>query len=283
MAEAQGDDEIFVYMGGDQEVPRHVRRVKIHKSVKIIPARAFQGRRHLIHVELHDEIEIIGEEAFTDCFNLLQSVKLIGVKTIKSEAFARCTSLTDVEFGDLLETIEVRAFIGCIKLTKITMHPVRNVGRRATLPVRDEMIADDVFSLCMNLASVRLVGGINKTVASLHLESWRNEMEKEINRINQILPSRLQTNTEIQQWMRSVSCRLDRFKDEHHKLLREATTLLELALWKANLNDNEGGGVLEREGVRTTRGRRKRARKEVCITSGASIVIKNVLPFLQLE
>jgi len=63
-------------------------------------------------------------------------------------------------------------------------------------------------------------------------------------------------------------------------MLKEATTLLELALWKVNLDDKEGG---EREGVRTTRGRRKRARKEICVTSGACIVIMNVLPFLVLK
>eukprot|EP00986_Skeletonema_menzelii_P017796 scaffold22110_cov46-Skeletonema_menzelii.AAC.1 len=79
--------------------------------------------------------------------------------------------------------------------------------------------------------------------------------------------------------MRSGSRLLDHYKAEHQKVLKEATTLLELALWKANLDDSEGG-VLEREGVRTTRGFRKRARKEICVTSGANIVIKNVLPFL---
>mmetsp|Transcript_21687 Transcript_21687/g.34017 ORF Transcript_21687/g.34017 Transcript_21687/m.34017 type:complete len:82 (+) Transcript_21687:1-246(+) len=80
--------------------------------------------------------------------------------------------------------------------------------------------------------------------------------------------------------MESVIRRLNHYKTEHHQILKEATTLLELALWKANLDDNEGG---EREGVRTTRGSRKRARKEICVTSGASIVIKNVLPFLVLK
>ena len=37
MAEAlEDDDEIFIYTGGDQEVPNGVRRVRIHKSVKVI-------------------------------------------------------------------------------------------------------------------------------------------------------------------------------------------------------------------------------------------------------
>eukprot|EP00577_Skeletonema_sp_RCC1716_P027014 CAMPEP_0113397590 /NCGR_PEP_ID=MMETSP0013_2-20120614/14475_1 /TAXON_ID=2843 ORGANISM="Skeletonema costatum, Strain 1716" /NCGR_SAMPLE_ID=MMETSP0013_2 /ASSEMBLY_ACC=CAM_ASM_000158 /LENGTH=151 /DNA_ID=CAMNT_0000282211 /DNA_START=421 /DNA_END=876 /DNA_ORIENTATION=+ /assembly_acc=CAM_ASM_000158 len=142
---------------------------------------------------------------------------------------------------------------------------------------------DDVFSFCPKLTTVGLVGGIHKTIASLHLESWRHEMKDEINRINQDLPTHAAGKTPlVRDWMESVIDKIDHYKAQHKALLEEATTLLELALWKANLDDNEGR-VLETEGVRITRGRRKRARKESCITSGSRIVIKNVLPFLQLE
>ena len=49
MAEAAArDDEIFVYMGGNQEVPDGVVRARIHKSVKIVRARAFRRRTQLI-------------------------------------------------------------------------------------------------------------------------------------------------------------------------------------------------------------------------------------------
>ena len=108
-------------------------------------------------------------------------------------------------------------------------------------------------------------------------------MTDEINRINQVLPNtHAPSKTDaIQQWMGPVIRQLNHYKAENQKILKEATTLLELALWKANLDDNEGG-LRVREGVRTTRGQRKRARKEICVTSGASIVIKNVLPFLKL-
>ena len=170
------------------------------------------------------------------------------------------------------------------------------------MPIKDDLIEYYVFSGCPKLTTVDLVGGINNTVASLHLERWKNEMKDEINNINQVLPtiddpyysmwdqinrpfecipSEAKTAA-IQQWMSSVVSRLDHYKALHKTLLKEATTLLELALWKSNLDDNEGR-VLEREGVRTTRGRRKRARKEICVTSGSNIVIKNVLPFLELE
>ena len=315
MAEARDDDEIFVYMGGDQEVPDGVRRARIHKSVKIVPRGAFQNRRQLISVEFHAGIEIIEEEAFRGCY-LLRSVKLLGVKIIKAAAFLRCLGLTDVEFGNKLETIEASAFNVCKALNKIRMPSVRNVGKwafygcqlltdvelgealrtlqtrafhqcpkleRIVLPLKDDMIGNNVFLYCPKLEAVDLVGGIHQTVASLHLESWRNEMNNEINRINQVLPTITLKKTEaIQQWIGTVSNRLDHYKAEHKALTKEATMLLELALWKANLDGNEGDS-LERERVRTTRGSRKRARKEIYVTSGSDVVIKNVLPFLQLS
>ena len=71
----------------------------------------------------------------------------------------------------------------------------------------------------------------------------------------------------------------EQYKNEHMVLVKEAMTLLELALWKTKLHDD----AAEQEGVRVTRGQRKRKRKDSCITSGASIVIKNVLPFLAFE
>ena len=88
----------------------------------------------------------------------------------------------------------------------------------------------------------------------------------------------------IREWIRSVIDKMNHYKAEHQRLLNEAATLIELAIWKANLDDNNGGRTMSmREGVRTTRGSVKRARRELCVTSGASIVIKNVLPFLELK
>ncbi len=312
--EAQ-DDEIFVYMGGHQQVPDGVRRARIHHSVKIIRANAFDGRRQLISVEFHDGIEIIEEESFCGCDSLSGSIKLLGIRIIKANAFA-ATDLTDVEFGDKLETIEQEAFFNCPSLRTITMPHVRTIGgyafnrckqltdldlpegletshenafgkcdslRRIALPLKGGLIACDAFNECRNLTTVDLVGLIQSTVASLHMEGWRNEMTDEINRINELLPNTTYWKTlTIRLWIGSVISRINHYKSEHGKMLKEATTLLELALWKVNLDEVEGG-VLEKEGVRTTRRQRKRARKEISITSGASIVIRNVLPFLELN
>eukprot|EP00986_Skeletonema_menzelii_P010573 scaffold5184_cov69-Skeletonema_menzelii.AAC.1 len=96
----------------------------------------------------------------------------------------------------------------------------------------------------------------------------------EINRINQVLPTITRDKTPaIQQLMGSAFHRVHLYKTEHRRLLKEATTLLELALWKAKLDDNEGVEV-------ETGGQRER--QELRVTSGASIVINIVLPFLKV-
>ena len=109
-------------------------------------------------------------------------------------------------------------------------------------------------------------------------------MKEEIGRINRDLPIAhfSRKTAAMQQWIDRVINRMEHYKTQHNTLLKEAMTLLELALWKAKLDDEYTGNDDGQEGARVTRGRVKRARKERCVTSGANIVIKNVLPFLQI-
>eukprot|EP00984_Skeletonema_dohrnii_P013105 scaffold5400_cov105-Skeletonema_dohrnii-CCMP3373.AAC.5 len=238
MAEAHEDDDIFVYMGGDQVVPDDVVRVRIDKSVKIFPAR-------------HSNVV----------------------------AFASCWQLTDLDLPEGLETIEQRAFQNCQDLKRIAIPLKDGMGA-------DGMIGDNVFSFCPKLTTVDLVGGIHNTIASLHLDRWRNEMMGEINRINQFLlttNSDENENTEaIQQWIRSVTRQIGHYKTQHKELLKDATTLLELALWKAKMDEKEeeSCGEVKAKKIKLDM---QSERSERRITSGANIVIKNVLPYLELN
>ena len=108
-------------------------------------------------------------------------------------------------------------------------------------------------------------------------------MIAEINRINQVLPSTRprQKGGVIRQWMESLLDKLDHYKAEHHRYVKEGITLLELALWKAKLGEQEEYAA---------EGRTKKAkidaesvRKDKRMTCGADMVINNVLPFLQLK
>ena len=112
-------------------------------------------------------------------------------------------------------------------------------------------------------------------------------MKNEIDRINQILPNNLDFLGETQamkDWIESVINRMEYYKTVHQNLLKEITTLLELALWKAKLLDEGENNC--RRGKRVKNASiidvRMARRKEQRITSGASTVIKNVLPFIEL-
>ena len=115
-------------------------------------------------------------------------------------------------------------------------------------------------------------------------------MNEEIQRINQIIPSTdpdEKTNV-IRQWIRSVKSRLKIYKAEHCALLKEVATLLELALWKAKLDgfkvEGDKGFVDgEKKAAKKAKIDDEGARKEARITSGADIIIKNVLPYLKMD
>jgi len=316
---ADDGDNIFVYLGGEQVVPRDVTHVIIDRSVKIITARAFEHRGQLVSVKFHDGVEVIEKYAFRGCTSLTR-LKLAGVREVGCLAFYFCRALTDVEFSDKLETIRRKAFGFCVSLQRIKMPSVRTIEeeafdncialtdvelldveririlafnkclalRRIAIPLRDNMFASEYnrysqFNYCINLTTVDLVGGIRNTVTTLLLQVWRDEMNQEIDRINQVLPStpHLEISRMIRTWSRTVINRMEHYRSEHRSLLKEATTLLELAIWKAKLDEKEDGSI---------EGRAKKAkidtagaRKERHITSGANIVIRNILPFLQLD
>jgi hypothetical protein len=325
-----GDDDIFVYTGGDQEVPRDVKRVRIAENVDTILASTFRQCFQLIEVEGHNKMQKIESIAFHRCTRLRRMSKMTCVIEIEADAFNHCLALSELEL-DKLEIIGHHAFCYCKSLRSINMPSIRRVGhhafygcdaltdvvfgqdlerfetnsgtflyctalRRIAIPLKDNIFLDNdsygiqSFYGCENLSRVDVIGGIHKTISSLHLESWRNEMrnelEAEIDTINQTLPNipAIEKTKAIKQWITRVLNRMEHYKTEHQTLLKEAMVLLELALWKANLQENEADdAAAAQEGVRVTRGQRKRARKDRCITSGASIVIKNVLPFLALE
>jgi hypothetical protein len=261
------------------------------KSVVEIGVNAFCGCKNLKFVKF-DKLETIRYCAFEECSSLTH-LKLPSIITIEAGAFYNCKALTDIEFSERLDKIESGAFSGCGRLQRIAIPLKRNL-----FAFLDEE-ADDPPIICFNhfeqlLRTVDLVGEAHtKTVASLHMESWRTEMIARINRINGVLPTNSANSLwlsdipaddkseVIQQWMDSVMRKLYHFKAEHYRYVKEAITLLELALWKARLeeteeNDDEGRTEETKTGDEC-------ARRERRIISGAGIVIKNVLPFLQLS
>ena len=158
-------------------------------------------------------------------------------------AFARCNALSSVKFGSKLERIGQVVFKGCPTLERIT------------IPLKDGTITtDNTFTGCESLNHVDLVEGaeLRETIAALHFEEWRNDMNEEINSINHILPN---TNAggwdddidgyddgekaqAIRRWLRSVLGKMIHYKAEHQRILDEAASTLVLALPRDIVRNN---------------------------------------------
>ena len=81
--------------------------------------------------------------------------------------------------------------------------------------------------------------------------------------------------------MESVIRQIVHYKTQHKELLKDATTLLELALWKAKMDEKEEDSLGEVKAKKIKLDMQSE-RRYLRITSGANIVIKNVLTYLEL-
>eukprot|EP00984_Skeletonema_dohrnii_P034010 scaffold32626_cov72-Skeletonema_dohrnii-CCMP3373.AAC.1 len=237
-------DGWHIYYGRDGEViPPGVTRVRIHESVTAIPARAFDGNIDIEEVECHVDVKTVEERAFAGCPSL-RRVRMPGVEVVFHCAFAECEALADVECGKLerigfdafcctslgsidlpsAKIVEEDAFSGCTALTNINFgKKLESIGglarctslERITIPLKDGIITNDsIFQGCEKLTHVDLVEGavLSDTIDTLLLEDWRNDMNREMLSINQILSYTPAGNRRdvggkaqaVRMWIRSV-------------------------------------------------------------------------------
>ncbi len=254
-------------MGQEGEfIPLRATHIIVHESVTVIRAGAFEDHPNIVEVICHDKVdkiereafyycfylrrvimpgvtiveqwafyhcnaltdvecgklEIIGEGAFSDCISL-RSINLPSTRIVEVLAFADCEALTDATFGSKLERIEEKAFYDCTPLDRIT------------IPLKNGMIThDNIFQGCAKLMQVDLVEEeIRETIAALHLEEWRNNMNEEIDLINQILSNvdvghyeyggdvEGEKAAAIRTWIRSLLGKIMDYKAEHRRVLDE--------------------------------------------------------------
>ena len=254
-------------------------RIKL-LGVREIEDGAFRDCFDLEDVEFGDKLETIGVEAFCGC-HLLRSIKPLSAKTVRHQAFGHCNQLTEAEFGINLERIGSNSFYNCPKLQRIAIPLKGNLFSPDPIGTRFSQ-----FDECTNLTTVDIVGAeeINNTISSLLMESWRNNMNEVINHINRGLPNTCSQEKagSIRQRIRAAYYALELFKAEHKKLLKEHMTLLELAVWKAKLGERDDDSTQKVQATKRAKIDEESSRKEKRITSGADIIIKNVLPFLML-
>jgi hypothetical protein len=100
--------KVFIYSKDTRNpsVPKNVRHVKLHPSVKEIRDYAFAERWSLVEVEFSEGLERIGGAAFHSCQNLKHINKLPStLREIGKAAFHNCRNLDSIEFPEGLQVI----------------------------------------------------------------------------------------------------------------------------------------------------------------------------------
>lgn len=83
--------------------------------------------------------------------------------------------MSELELPAVLERVEEYALNGCRSLERIT------------IPLKDDMISDNVFTDCDELIKVDLVGDAHEILSAFFLDSSRNDVKDQIQLINRAL------------------------------------------------------------------------------------------------
>ena len=245
---------------------RSLQRICLPSTVTEIKKMAFIRCTSLMDVTLNEGLTQIGERAFDQC-TLLRSITLPstsaakpiyryplykavlneGLTKIGLYAFRECQSLESITLPSTLTEINKYAFADCTKLREVVMN--------------DELheIASTVFQNCTSLAWFKFPSIATRITTMIYARATIYYKIKKIPTIKwgdgiKIPGKRQQKHNP---WMKSITeVELDREKlDKVVRLieyyeLQVATTLFELALWKANLNQAERASDLNREAYR---------------------------------
>jgi hypothetical protein len=136
----------------------------------------------------------------------------------------------------------------------------------------DEFAHRSFWNLFQERMQFLVMCGMSERVEALNFQVWRDCITNMIHTTNFEYNG---DNFSILRWIRT---RIAHFEDEYPKL-KEATTILELALWKLRMNENipqEEASQCQKK-IKTDE---SSIRRKCRVTCGADVVIRHVLPYL---
>ena len=236
-----------------------LREIEIPSTVTDIEGGAFVDCRSMGRAVLKEGLMQIGNQAFQNCTSLESVIIPSTVTNIQKGAFNCCRNLRQLTLNEGLQKIEVKAFEGCASLEV--------VGLPSTLTV----IRRNAFGQCINLRVVTLHEGLKGTMIEKNifqnssLESFKFDhtsarlnniiqsghwvdIERKIDNIphvewsgSELLISVSATDINMAwTWWVTVKERLDPvIKLITYYETKDVTSLFELALWKAKIDQVE--------------------------------------------
>ena len=131
----------------------------------------------------------------------------------------------------------------------------------------EEELADETFRFLVKCSIIKRIDAIG-------LQLWRDRLSDDIRNIRPT--DGIYGDFDKGAYLAMFRSKLAEYEIEYHKL-KEATTILELALWKNKINERSQGN---RRRCKKIRIEQSDHRKQCRISCGANIVIQHVLHYL---
>ena len=260
---------VFEYTGkGCCSVPRNVTIVRFHPSVAEVEEEAFMNCKQLRVVIFNDGLKKIGtcafwyctslssitlpstvteigSNAFHYCNNLREVIFKEGLQEIRFGAFRYCKSLESVTLPSTVAEVNDRAFADCNSLREVVFHGVpREIGQDAfrTCHGVSRDIGQDAFRYCTSLEKFTFPTISTRLDTLIQTGHWE-EIENEVDEVRGVV-IRSGGNLFASTQTMGGGINLSAVRKDIDKIsrlisyyeLKEATSLVELALWKFKLD-----------------------------------------------
>jgi len=221
-----------------ESIPKNVTLIRFHPSKKgKVPDEAFKDCCKLKEVVFSEGVIKIGNGSFKGCTKLKRVVLNDGLKQIGHDAFSGCTSLESITFPRTVTKVGDRVFAGCSSLKHIIYMTSGVDFKRGW----------DLFLGCpLAMKQFRL----NKIAEDSHLKELEKMIVLEIGSTIEMKDGYITVS--LPQHTRSQI--MDRLQNliQYYEV-KEATSLVELALWKAKISqaDEDVYHPIDRDACRT--------------------------------
>ena len=213
----------------------NLRKVQLHEGLAKIGVEAFNNCESLQSITLPSTLEHISDWAFNGCRNLNEVVLNDGIEMIKEGAFGGCRSLERIAIPSTVIEISDIAFRNCTNLREVAIHNEKmQIGRETFANTSLERFK--LPSLSTRLKVIIQAGqrDIEAKIDDISEVEWRGG--------ELVIPT---VRREIEELWRGIESLAEVDYEKLDNIVRlvtyyemkEATTLFELALWKARIDE----------------------------------------------
>ncbi len=216
-----------------------LRNVEMCEGLEWIDGSAFCRCTSLVQITIPSTVTKIGEAAFMDCSQLMMTVELSeGLENIDKWAFRGCTWLTSLRIPSTVYYIAKNAFYGCINLVEIRFYSgMEQFVNEASLPWWNNGVSELSLRTYSFLAQRNIPGRFSQ----INLQTWKDNIHGMLQCIPTHTPPEMYWEEDKDDYFDSIELQLVHYE----RLQDEVAPLLELALWKAKMEELSNDNLLD--------------------------------------